>query len=425
MKNKDTPFQELTLWGCIMKYWSGACIALAEMPSMSRWFHVFWLSGPLIMLIERSPADAWISICALTFLVRAVVKRQSDWLKFFWVRAVFAFWVVCLTSAALSDLPAYSLSEAFIWIRFPLFAMASCFWLGTDKRLLHAMIGMTILGMLIMSCILLAEILIVGQQGGRLSWPYGDLVPGNYLAKVGLPGYTVLVAVAISSQRSLAVPAGLVSIFTILISILTGERINFIIRAFSGMLAACIWKPRIVRLFCLLLIELLAILLLITANPTSSNRFIDRFIDELPTQTDSPYMRVWNGGIDAFQSAPIIGIGPDNYRLLCSEISVTQTDVDCLTHPHNFYIQIAAETGLIGLAAGVVMIGSLIWFCFISGVKNRNNVVAATAFIIPLGLFFPIQSTADFFGQWNNIFMWSAVGLAIATRNLSGNIFQS
>jgi hypothetical protein len=45
-------------------------------------------------------------------------------------------------------------------------------------------------------------------------------------------------------------------------------------------------------------------------------------------------------------------------------------------------------------------------------------VLAATAFVVPLGLFFPIQTTADFFGQWNNIFMWSAIGLALATRNL-------
>jgi len=37
---------------------------------------------------------------------------------------------------------------------------------------------------------------------------------------------------------------------------------------------------------------------------------------------------------------------------------------------------------------------------------------------VPLGFFFPIQSTADFFGQWNNIFMWSALSLALAAGNL-------
>jgi hypothetical protein len=38
----------------------------------------------------------------------------------------------------------------------------------------------------------------------------------------------------------------------------------------------------------------------------------------------------------------------------------------------------------------------------------------AIAFVIPFGLFFPIRSTDDFFGQWNNIFMCSAIALALA-----------
>ena len=35
-----------------------------------------------------------------------------------------------------------------------------------------------------------------------------------------------------------------------------------------------------------------------------------------------------NGGIDAFQSSPIIGIGVD-YRMLCPIISEGATDVEC------------------------------------------------------------------------------------------------
>jgi hypothetical protein len=46
--------------------------------------------------------------------------------------------------------------------------------------------------------------------------------------------------------------------------------------------------------------------------------------------------------------------------------------------------------------------------------KNRENVFVATAWVIPFGLFWPIATTADFFGQWNNIFMWSAVALALS-----------
>ena len=50
--------------------------------------------------------------------------------------------------------------------------------------------------------------------------------------------------------------------------------------------------------------------------------------------------------------------------------------------------------------------------------QRRSHVIAATAFIVPLGFFFPLQSTADFFGQWNNIFMWSALALALAAGNI-------
>jgi hypothetical protein len=32
-------------------------------------------------------------------------------------------------------------------------------------------------------------------------------------------------------------------------------------------------------------------------------------------------------------------------------------------------------------------------------------------------LFWPIRSSADFFGQWNNIFLWSAVALALAVAH--------
>ena len=418
MANGKPPLSELTLLGNIYKIVSDAKAALAELPKASRWFHVFWLLGPLILLIERSPADAWLTICALSFAVRAILKKDGSWLKVFWVRAVFAFWGVCLLSAALSDLPAYSLGEAFIWIRFPLFAMASCFWLATDKRLLYAMMGMTMLGMIIMTGILTAEVLIVGQQGGRLSWPYGDLVPGNYLAKAGLPAFCVLVALAVSGYRQVNAVAAIISFATIILSVITGERINFIIRAFGGMLAGLLWRPKVGRYVCLILIEVLALLAVLFASPSIGNRFIDNFIEQLPSHNESPYFRVMNSGMVAFETAPVLGVGTANYRILCADLTRDHTDVDCHTHPHNYYIQLLAETGIVGLVFGCVMLGAIIWSCAQTSIKGRADVVMATAVIIPLGLFFPLQSTADFFGQWNNIFMWSAVALALSSRNL-------
>ena len=110
----------------------------------------------------------------------------------------------------------------------------------------------------------------------------------------------------------------------------------------------------------------------------------------------------------------MLGVGPATHRELCPDILVKTSEFRCDNHPHNFYIQLLTETGIIGLITGSLMIISITWAVFIGWRKNRNNVVAATAFVVPLGLFFPLQSTGDFFGQWNNIFMWSAIALALA-----------
>lgn len=425
MAYNDNMMANMTLSGLIVAVWSDTMAALAEMSKASRWFHVFWLMGPLILLIERSPADAWLTICALTFVFRTAIRRDGSWMKVFWVRAVFAFWGICLLSAALSELPAYSFGEAFIWIRFPLFAMASCFWLAKDKRLIYAMMSMTMFGMVLMTGILTAEVLIVGQQGGRLSWPYGDLVPGNYLAKAGLPAFCVLVALAVSKNRNVNSVAAAISFVTIVLSVITGERINFLIRACGGMLAGLVWRPKLKRYLILIMIEVLAVLTVFVASPKVGIHFVDNFIAQLPSNQDSPYYRVMNSGLIAYEESPILGIGTANYRILCADIMSGHNDVDCHTHPHNYFIQLLAETGIIGFVFGCVMLGAIICSCVRTSIKGRANVVMATSAIVPFGLFFPIQSTADFFGQWNNIFMWSAVALALSAKNLMANEDQN
>lgn len=395
--------------------------ARAALSGYSLWGRVgrvFWLLGPFILLIERSPADLWLTLLAVSFLVRSCVRRDFSWSKPFWVRAVFAFWAVTLVSALVSSYPLYALGEAFIWIRFPLFAMATVFWLGQDKRLLYAMFISTGLGMLAMCGILVAELIIIGQVGGRLSWPYGDLTPGNYLAKAGLPAFSVMVALAVSVRGRIAAWMGALSLFTLVMSIMTGERINFLIRACGGMLAGLVWRPNWRRYAVLIIVEVIAVIAISASSPSTTQRYVHTFIDQLPTGPHSPYYRTMAPGFIAFEEAPILGIGTGNFRNLCPELVAGQSGLECHPHPHNYYIQMLAENGIIGLVFGVVMLGLIIWVCFNGWLNNRDHVLAATAFVVPLGFFWPIASSADFFGQWNNIFMWSAVALALAAAHI-------
>ena len=70
-----------------------------------------------------------------------------------------------------------------------------------------------------MCCILTGEIIYnrdIWVPGHRLSWPYGDFVPGNYLTKVGLPVVVIASAVAVAKGGQNALIAGLFMVLGIL-----------------------------------------------------------------------------------------------------------------------------------------------------------------------------------------------------------------
>ena len=405
---------EKSLLNKIEKYARDASVALSSMPKWEKMFHIFWLMGPFILLIERTPADVWITILGIAFAVKSIIERNGCWLKFFWVRSCFLFLFICFISSFFSSLPSYAFSESLAWFRFPLFAMATTFWLARDKRLLYAMLISTALGMILMTGILAVEVLVEGQKDGRLSWPYDDLVSGNYLSKVGLPAFVVMVALAIGSTPRLASMMGVFSLISVIMSVLAGERINFLIRACGGMLAALVWRPIIRRYLILIIVEICAIAAVFAALPNVQHRFTEQVVHSLPTGVQSDYYRVMGAGLKLFKTSPLIGIGPATHREICPQFIIQPSDFRCDNHPHNFYIQFLTEIGIFGFIAGVIMICSIIWICFVGRKKNCNNVVIATAFVVPLGLFFPIASMGDFFGQWNNIFLWSAVALSLA-----------
>ena len=57
---------------------------------------------------------------------------------------------------------------------------------------------------------------------------------------------------------------------------------------------------------------------------------------------------------------------------------------------------------------------SIVWSCYKSSRKSGSDVLCAVSFIAPLAFFWPIATTADFYGQWNNSFMWSSIAFSLA-----------
>ena len=51
-----------------------------------------------------------------------------------------------------------------------------------------------------------------------------------------------------------------------------------------------------------------------------------------------------------FLDKPILGHGPKMFRVICKNEKYQVGIKPCDTHPHNFYIQLLAETGIIGFS---------------------------------------------------------------------------
>lgn len=386
---------------------------ILESSPADRFLKIFWLLGPFFLLIERTPGDVWLSTIALTFVLRSLIKRDFDFLKWFWVRSAIVFWFVCLVSASLSAYPIYALGETIAWARFPIFAMACVFWIATDKRIVYLMLLSVALAVLLMCCILTAEIVIDGFKT-RLSWPYGDFVSGNFLAKAGIPAFVAAAALSLTQSGQSRYLPFLFIIFGLVFVVLTGERINSLILLCGTLLSAIVVSKNWLRLFHFLL----AILGILTAvfwlNITAFQRFFEQFSAQLPIYDDSSYHNTMAPAFLALRESPFLGVGTASLRVSCADLVRLHPTMECGNHPHNYYLQLLGETGFLGFCSGVIFLCAVVWMCFNAGSQTPTNPIVKVAWVVPFGLFWPIASTADFFGQWNNIFMWSSVALAMS-----------
>lgn len=71
-------------------------------------------------------------------------------------------------------------------------------------------------------------------------------------------------------------------------------------------------------------------------------------------------MAHWQSAAMMFAAHPILGVGIGNYATAYPQFSLPRWD-DPLGHAHNYYLNVAAETGMVGLAAYLILWASAFW----------------------------------------------------------------
>ncbi len=88
-------------------------------------------------------------------------------------------------------------------------------------------------------------------------------------------------------------------------------------------------------------------------------------------------MAHWQAAVDMFSQSPWLGVGIGNYPAVYLRYAPNRW-TDPLGHAHNYYLNIAAETGVVGLLAFLVLMGAALWQC-LSAVMRTSGYWKAVA----------------------------------------------
>jgi len=112
----------------------------------------------------------------------------------------------------------------------------------------------------------------------------------------------------------------------------------------------------------------------------------------------------------------IFGIGPKMFRVYC-EMSQYHVIGGCSTSPHNYYLQLLAETGLVGFCSVLILFFYLLYnllkiYFFKAKTNNVNKLIFY--YIGSIICLWPLITSGSFFNNWISIIIYLNLGFSIS-----------
>jgi len=387
-----------------------------------------WLL-PLLLLLSRSVADISVLLVGLLFLFRSYQLSNWQWAKQPWFLFNILFWLYLLfINAPLSINPIESLTYAFFYLRWPLFAAALAYWLLIDtssqQHLLIALLSVCAFIIFDTSLQYFIGHDLLGHakaSATRLTGPYSRPVPGIMMLRVLFIGLFLCV---IMPQAFNAIGRIIFTISMLCMGLLfvfiTGERMALML-FFTGSIVVLTGllldqKMHISKI----LIGLGLLLGLFTSalilNPEMAERSVFSIGYKLAHFFDSDYGLVFRAAYAAWQQTPILGSGFHTYQTICNQMGLlTQWGMQC-SHPHNLYLQIAAECGLIGLMLFVTMIGSIYFSALQHHISAKQWLITSLSLVVLSVCFWPLIGGISILNNGVAALVWLGVGWVLSTN---------
>ena len=394
---------------------------------------VFVYLLPALLLFSRAIADITVVLVAFTFLFISYKNQSWPWLKQSWFVAflVFNAYLILLNLPQSSE-PSESLKYVLTFIRWPLFAMALAYWIfdNSDIRR-HFIISLSLIIAFVVADTLWQYLFGVDWFGierfteTRLTGPFRSPIPGTMLLRLW---FIVLFIACLVPWFKYTTVRQITSLMTIMsvgfvFTYLTGERMALILYCAGAAVVFItmlfIYRDYQRRLLSMVVIFVLSLGMIILISPDMLERSIMSISTKLSSFAESDYGLVFKAAWQVWQDNWWFGSGLHTYQSVCEQQQLLASTGMVCSHPHNLYLQLGAETGVVGLVLFLIMLCLLYKQVLLPCIKAKNGLQTALCFALLTVSFWPLSGGISVLSNWVAALVWLGVGWALAISRAS------
>ena len=380
----------------------------------------FLITGPFL-------SDLAVSLISLLFLIYSLRQKNFSYFKNKYFFIFLIFWSYLILNSLINNLNFDSLRISLFYFRYGVFVIAISVLLKVDDSFLKYFFY--IIFVCFVALILdgfyqyfVGENILGFKKTERISSFFGDeWILGSYLSRMW-PIFFGLSIFILKKNSKLFFLFIIIFILSETLIFISGDRTAFFNINLSAIFIILFSK----RLLKLRLFTLIASLILISLisfiNPTAKERVIDQTINQMNlfNKTNKDHEKIYifsrehtHHYITAYRmylDHKILGVGVKNFRKFCSDKKYIESVSSCAPHPHNTYVQILSETGIIGFS---FLIFALIYFC-IYILKHLTLRIKSKYYFTDFEIcilsgiaiyLWPFAPTGNVFSNWLNIAM--------------------
>jgi O-antigen ligase len=155
----------------------------------------------------------------------------------------------------------------------------------------------------------------------------------------------------------------------------------------------------------------------IQKNFSANNKIIENKLeDKINDNLSSGYLKIYNAAYKIFLNNPFIGSGVKSFWPECDKLQTSSVkNISCSTHPHNIYLEILVNQGIIGILIFISFIIILLKMNYLDILLCRITVekkLLATFFLtLIISELIPLRSYGSIFQTVNGTIFWFFLAL--------------